>query len=211
MGHVPDGSLPFKMFDFCHDLESALQESCCYDSMHWLYVPPCYEEYRYILGERGERPIICVGVNPSTAEPDKLDRTMKRVKSISEFNGYDGYYMLNVCAQRATSPEDIEQINISCLHNENMKAFEKLFSCHSGLDVWAAWGGSITKRSFFISYLHVIQEIGTKHGVNWFCAGLTKNGHPRHPLFLKKTTILQPFNLNTYLAWCFKFPSDVLM
>ena len=38
-----------------------------YDAARWLYVPPYYTEYRYILGTRGENPLICIGINPSTA------------------------------------------------------------------------------------------------------------------------------------------------
>ena len=43
-----------------------------YDAARWLYVPDFYTEYRYILGTRGEKPLICIGVNPSTAAPDAL-------------------------------------------------------------------------------------------------------------------------------------------
>ena len=47
-----------------------------YDPARWLYVPDFYTEYRYILGTRGEKPLICIGVNPSPAEPDRLDNTL---------------------------------------------------------------------------------------------------------------------------------------
>ena len=47
-----------------------------YDAARWLYVPPYYTEYRYILGTRGANPLICIGINPSTAAPD--DRTAGR-------------------------------------------------------------------------------------------------------------------------------------
>ena len=43
-----------------------------YDPQQWLYVPDFYTEYRYILATRGENPLICVGINPSTAEPGNL-------------------------------------------------------------------------------------------------------------------------------------------
>ena len=46
-----------------------------YDAGRWLYVPNVYSEYRYILGTRGQHPLICIGINPSTAAPDALDNT----------------------------------------------------------------------------------------------------------------------------------------
>jgi len=38
-----------------------------YDRDRWLYIPDFYSEYRYVLGTRGQRPLICIGINPSTA------------------------------------------------------------------------------------------------------------------------------------------------
>ncbi len=42
---------------------------------------------RFILGEAGENPLVCIGVNPSTAEPDKLDNTHRQLKARSEYLG----------------------------------------------------------------------------------------------------------------------------
>ena len=46
-----------------------------YDVEKWLYVPDFYSEYRYILGTKGENPLICIGINPSTAAPDDMHIT----------------------------------------------------------------------------------------------------------------------------------------
>ena len=79
-----------------------------YDAEKWIYVPDHYAEYRYILGTRGENPLICIGINPSTAAPDALDNTLKSVARIAEHNGYDSWIMFNVYAQRATVPDDMD-------------------------------------------------------------------------------------------------------
>ena len=94
-----------------------------YDKARWLYVPDHYSEYRYILGTRGERPLICIGINPSTAAPDDLDNTLKSVERIALSNGFDSFIMFNVYAQRATNPDDMEKECNVLLHEENMKAF----------------------------------------------------------------------------------------
>ena len=72
--------------------------------------PTRYSEYRYILGTRGTRPLICVGINPSTAAPDALDPTLQSVERIALTNGYDSFLMFNVYAQRATRPDDMEPL-----------------------------------------------------------------------------------------------------
>ena len=41
---------------------------------------------------------------------------------------------------------------------------------------------------------------GQAAGARWFTAGpLLKAGHPHHPLYLKATTALQPFDIDAYL------------
>ena len=74
--------------------EEALASSVAsdeYDAEKWLYAPNFYSEYRYILGTRGQNPLICVGINPSTAKPDALDNTLKSVQRIAHGNGFDRY------------------------------------------------------------------------------------------------------------------------
>ena len=73
--HIPSGaSQTVELLSFSEALALSGQGES-YDSSKWLYVPDFYTEYRYILGTRGQKPLICIGVNPSTAEPDNLDNT----------------------------------------------------------------------------------------------------------------------------------------
>lgn len=99
-----------------------------YDRSVWLYVPDFYTEYRYILGTRGLNPLICIGINPSTAEPGNLDNTLKSVARIAAGNGFDSWIMFNVYAQRATRPDDMHHSCNARLHYENMRAFEYVLS-----------------------------------------------------------------------------------
>ena len=84
-------------------LEAANRPSPDYDVGRWLYVPNFYSEYRYILGTRGEKPLICIGINPSTAAPDDLDNTLKSVERVALHNGYDSFIMFNVYAPIRTT------------------------------------------------------------------------------------------------------------
>lgn len=107
--HIPKGptaGLELALFEPA--LQAALQPSPDYDAARWLYVPNTYSEYRYILGTRGKKPLICVGINPSTAAPDALDPTLQSAQRIALANGYDSFLMFNVYAQRATRPDDME-------------------------------------------------------------------------------------------------------
>ena len=103
--------------------DALIQTADDYDRSRWLYIPDHYSEYRYILGTRGKHPLICIGINPSTAAPDRLDNTLKSAERIALGNGYDSFIMFNVYAQRATIPDDMEPVLNPMLHAENMKAF----------------------------------------------------------------------------------------
>ena len=159
-----------------------------YDRSRWLYIPDHYAEYRYLLGTRGENPLICIGINPSTAAPGDLDNTLKSVERIAAGNGFDSFLMFNVYAQRATRPEDMDEKRNEALHRENMAAFRWVLS---GVGeghrpaVWAAWGTIIEKRPYLKECVRDMVAIGESFGAQWLCAGkCSKKGHPHHPLYL---------------------------
>ena len=184
--------------------EEALASSVAsdeYDVEKWLYAPNFYSEYRYILGTRGKNPLICVGINPSTAKPDALDNTLKSVQRIADGNGFDSFLMFNVYAQRATRPDDMERVCNEKLHEENMKAFRHLLSIGEKPAVWAAWGAIIEKRRYLPACVADMLRISREYDAEWFCAGpISKKGHPHHPLYLRKDEKLKPFDTEGYLS-----------
>ena len=171
-----------------------------YDTNRWLYVPDFYSEYRYILGTKGENPLICIGINPSTAAPDDLDNTLKSVERIALNNGFDSFIMFNVYAQRATNPDDMEENFNEFLHAENMKAFEYVLKLSKKRAcVWAAWGNIIEKRDYLSECVLTMAEIGKRYNALWYTAGkISKKGHPHHPLYLKKDSSLDGFDIGKY-------------
>ncbi len=174
-----------------------------YDRKKWLYVPNAYTEYRYILGTRGENPLICIGINPSTAKPDDLDNTLKSVERTAKFNGYDSFIMFNVYAQRATDPKTMDISFNSQLHNENMNAFRYVLSSYSEGNkpaVWAAWGTIIEKRPYLIDCVREMIEIGNDYGAKWYTVGKRSvKGHPHHPLYLKNNSPVEDFDIESYI------------
>ena len=199
--HIPSAdTTEIRVLTFEEALASAAS-STEYDVEKWLYAPNFYSEYRYILGTRGKNPLICVGINPSTAKPDDLDNTLKSVQRIAAGNGFDSFLMFNVYAQRATRPDDMErQCNLR-LHAENMKAFRYLLSISEKPAVWAAWGAIIEKRKYLPGCVADMLAISREYDAEWFCAGpISKKGHPHHPLYLRKDEKLKPFDTESYLS-----------
>ncbi len=186
---------------FDRQLEQALLPSPDYDVGRWLFVPNTYTEYRYILGTRGKRPLICVGINPSTARPGALDPTLKSVERVAKNNGFDSFIMFNVYAQRATSPDDMEQVCNPELHRENMRAFSYILQQAERPVVWAAWGTIIEKRAYLWACLRDMIAIGQAHNARWVtCGKRSAAGHPHHPLYLRADSLIEDFDAAGYAA-----------
>ena len=203
--HIPQGdSLTIEILDFAGALALSGQ-SGGYDSEKWLYVPDFYTEYRYILGTRGKNPLICIGINPSTAAPDDLDNTLKSVSRIASANGYDSWIMFNVYAQRATRPDDMDRERNERLHRENMRAFAYILQgiAEGGVSpaIWAAWGAVIEKRRYLPDCVREMVALGKQYGGHWLRAGkISVKGHPHHPLYLKKDEKTVAFDIEGYLG-----------
>jgi hypothetical protein len=202
--HIPNGaSQTVELLSFDEALAMS-GRGADYDNNKWLYVPDFYTEYRYILGTRGNNPLICIGINPSTAAPDDLDNTLKSVSRIAAGNSFDSWIMFNVYAQRATRPDDMDKNLNEALHRENMRAFEYILqsvrSAGNTPAVWAAWGTIIEKRPYLMKCLRDMVCLGEKYSAHWLCAGkCSAKGHPHHPLYLRKDEKTLDFDINNYI------------
>ena len=199
--HIPKGdTAQLELVTFQEALAAANTPSDSYDIEKWIYAPNFYSEYRYILGTRGKNPLICIGINPSTAEPENLDNTLKSVERIALGNGFDSFMMFNVYAQRATDPDTMEKVCNEALHGENLEAFRYVLGLSENPVVWAAWGTIIEKREYLPRCVRDMVLAGQEFGATWHCAGaISKKGHPHHPLYLRKDEKIKPFDIEGYL------------
>ncbi len=198
--HIPTSTTQkIEILSFDEALREEQEAQHEYDAAKWLYVPCHYSEYRYILGTRGKNPLICIGINPSTAEPDNLDNTLKSVERIALHNGYDSFIMFNVYPQRATNPDDMDPDFNAPMHEQNMQAFEYILASYGDGHkpaVWAAWGTIIEKRPYLKECVKDMITRGERFGAKWYTAGARSKakGHPHHPLYLKKDSPTELFD-----------------
>ena len=109
--------------------------------------------------------------------------------------------MFNVYAQRATNPDHMDPVLNRPLHEENMLAFRWVLE-HAGDSpaIWAAWGTIVEKRPYLKECLADMVGEGNRFSASWFMAGKpSKKGHPHHPLYLKKDSKIEPFDMESYL------------
>ena len=187
-----------------HDIVSFIEHKE-YDHKEWIYVQSPTKEERYVLGKRGKNPIICFGINPSTASPEDLDKTMQTVIAVTKKRNYDGYIMLNIYPQRAKKPSQLDNADYpKCkeIIEENLRQIEKVFCDNKGGAIWAAWGSSINVRPYFWDEcLCEIVKLAKNYRMRWVTIGGHGNRHPHHPLYnrIKDGEDFREIDINYYL------------
>ena len=170
--------------------------------MDWIYDKTNDNSARFTLGIPGNSVMLCFGINPSTAEPDNLDNTLKSVERIAKRHNFDGWVMFNVYPQRATNPDDMHAEMDTVLHRRNLEAIESILQTYKGKakKVLAAWGTLINKRDYLKTCLRDIHAVFKKYDCEWVSIGKeSKKGHPHHPLYLSNEERLKPFDMATYI------------
>ena len=93
----------------------------------------------------------------------------------------------------------MERQRNEALHRENMAAFAYALSLSPSPAVWAAWGTVIEQRDYLPECVRDMIAVGGEYGARWFTAGKrSKKGHPHHPLYLRKDSLLEEFDAISY-------------
>lgn len=119
-----------------------------------------------------------IGLNPSTADETIDDPTIRRCMSFAKDWGYGGLCMTNLFAFRATEPKDMKAYHEPIGAKNN----QWLLGCAEKAEVVVAcWG---------VHGTHVGRDKEVKSMIPDLCyLSLTKDNHPGHPLYLKKTLV----------------------
>ena len=167
---------------------------------NWIFTHNEDDTVRYILGNLGYNNLICIGINPSTASPENLDKTVKGVREIARLNGYDGWLMLNVYPQRDTHPVNIHENEEREIIELNQNAIREILAQYNFNSVWAAWGNEIRRRPYLINCLRALVECFDEQ-FRWIHYGdLTISGNTKHPSRMSYSETFTEFDINEYLA-----------
>jgi hypothetical protein len=135
--------------------------------------------YRYSLSriwDKSKPYVLFIGLNPSTADENKDDPTIRRCINYAKDWGYGGLKMVNLFAYRATLPSDLKKHN-NPIGVDNDKYITKL-SKNSGETI-VAWSDDG-------DYLNRDKEV-LKLIKKPMCLNINKSGQPSHPLYQNKT------------------------
>lgn len=153
-------------------------------------------QYRYLLTRPSELehptsgPAVFVMLNPSTADASIDDPTIRRCRAFAKIWGCAGIKVVNLYAYRSPSPK----IMFSCadpVGPENDTLLSSISTRHK--DIVLACGAN-AEFGRLIDVANIFQNAGCR----LFCFGATKNGFPRHPLYVKGDTQLIQFEFKEY-------------
>jgi hypothetical protein len=158
----------------------------------WRGVAP-KENWRWLGAKDGAghelgEPKACLFVmlNPSTADADQDDPTIRRCVSFAKRFGFDRLEVVNLFAYRATDPKEILAMTGpgDPIGYRNQELIEKC-AAEAGLVIcaWGAHGSHIDHDQTVLGWLGEGEK---------FCLGRTKDGHPKHPLYLPHDASLEP-------------------
>ncbi|WP_375688883.1 DUF1643 domain-containing protein [Pseudooceanicola sp. LIPI14-2-Ac024] len=147
------------------------------------------ETYRYAL-ERSWDPdgprIAYVMLNPSTASELANDPTVERCERRARAMGYGAFRVVNLFAFRATAPADLRRAEAP-EGPGNPGAIAA--ACDWADMVLAAWGVHGAHRGAGPA---LAADLAAR-GQAMHHLGLTRDGHPRHPLFVAYSTLPAPW------------------
>lgn len=150
-------------------------------------ISPC-GRYRYRLTRGAGRLLAFVMLNPSTADADQDDPTIRRCLAFAKREGYDGIDVANVYAWRATDPRALlsaaNPFGDNDTHLLDLSLRHKVIVC--------AWGSNAIQAHVDHARRILTGKRGS-HTARLFCLGTTKNGSPRHPLYVRGDAPLLPW------------------
>lgn len=165
-------------------------------------------KYRYWLHRRWSKGLgwmVFVMLNPSTADATKDDPTIRRCMKFAKDNGHEGVIVVNLFAWRETDPDNLlAQVHsdrdlVGPENHNYVTLAAELAAQHEVVDgsmltpgrIVCAWGAH--KAATKDSVATVLGWIDAAAFGPTYCLGRTRNGSPRHPLFVPAQTKLERY------------------
>lgn len=152
--------------------------------------------YRYVLSRVWDKrkPILgAIWLNPSTADAEVDDPSLRRGMYFAEAAGYGGLMLCNLFAWRATNPAVIIRMDyhqaIGPLNNAHILRMNSLCP-----EIFVGWGDKASQHEKIGNRVRFVAEmIGPSKKL--LCLGTTQRGQPRHPLYIASYKTFEPWQL----------------
>ncbi len=151
--------------------------------------------YRWILSREinaSKTELIFIGLNPSSANYEENDPTLKRLIGFSEIWGFGKLSVINLFARISTKPKILKFCDdpVGSKNDFVLEKNIKYWLANDLCQLWIGWGvnGKLMNRDE-----SVLKKIKNKYAKQPYVIGITKNGCPMHPLYVGKSKKLYPY------------------
>jgi hypothetical protein len=156
-------------------------------------ISPC-GTYRYTLTRRIPcmlrwiKPLLLVMLNPSKATAEIDDPTIRRCIGFATAWYHTSLTVVNMFALRATDPSEL-LTHPDPFGPENEKYIDAALAEHCIGTVVVAWGAHALVRKRASPMMRKLSDYGVQ------CLGTTKDGSPKHPLYVPAAQQLVPWKM----------------
>jgi hypothetical protein len=160
---------------------------------------PC-GRYRYLLTRRlgnQRRTATFILLNPSTADAERDDPTIRRCLGFARRWGCGRVFVLNLFALRATDPTELRRA-ADPVGPDNARWLAQVLRRARRGRIVCGWGIHGAHLSQDRTAMHLLAELRVRP----LTFGMTKHGHPRHPLYLPYAAALTPLRLAASSVHC---------
>lgn len=136
--------------------------------------------YRYSLWRQWNEQapaVTFIMLNPSTADATTDDPTIRRCIGFAQTWGFGSLEVVNLFAYRSTHWRDLCKATDPVGKDNDRYLAQAIHHTQTTLLAWGNWG-TLQSRS-----KTVLQQFS--HPQNFYCLGTTKQGQPRHPLYVR--------------------------
>ena len=146
-------------------------------------------QFRYSLTRVWDRDlpaVMFVGLNPSTADESTDDPTVRRCIGFARTCGFGRIVLTNLFAFRSTDPKKLKLVSDPIGPENDEQIIKAACAAARVLVAWGIHGSLYGRDQDVLGFLE-----------KPYCLGITKNGLPKHPLYLAANTKLMRFPQST--------------
>lgn len=165
----------------------------------WVAFKTCVEsacgKHRLFYGkvwDQRKGSLVFLMLNPSTADAMNDDPTISKCTAFADLLGWGGISVVNVSTLRSTDPEKTVEQGFPNHTHASVGFSAAARAAPRGMHVVLAYGANVSKGRGKEAVAEAIQRLQKYNPTFYRLGEPTKDGHPRHPLYLSYNTPLQP-------------------
>ena len=146
--------------------------------------------------------LLFIGLNPSRADGERDDPTLRRLQAFAKSWGYQELLVVNLFARISPHPSALQRASdpVGVKNDKVLQVCFERWARDPQMDLWCGWGMSGGRGPRARDVLHTLQPLRRQRQVHCpnakgpLSLALTQTGEPRHPLYAPRQSTLSPFH-----------------